>query len=740
MVAVNINLNSLAHAAGTAQVAVWTKQYWNDPWVRSNNVIVQEAVWRVAPGISTATLEYRFGLVASPGQQAATVRAQLDNTRYYVLIQYTGDDGDSQYWLGYSEAPVVTQRSPNGAGDVPTGIQIVPCYGIDRMLQYAWINHAVIKNPKDDAPADEKILPKQSMPIFNRDQKGNKTTVEIGIDVEIEVFETRSFDNIPQQWSSRDILKYLGRFCLPTNDYNQSVFPWAVANDLSMVPDWENPTIDCNKKTCWDVLNELLPDDKMLGWYVNPVIVNRMNFFGELPPIVSRIEITPFSRLPSSVSLPDSRTMPAANRVVTWNSENDPVTDGEVQFDDSDTVDQVIVQGPREIGIGTFMVNRELERAWSDTFTEMYNKAMSEDPGWAALKPWEKAEWNDAFRKRSFLTNVFRLYAIKNDWDGKCYRVQDDSRNPVFQEVPPETESEEPTTYLPYISECELIDDLPIYNGIDYSGDVGTVDESNGRTRQPILAFIRPPVGPFKLVVVQSFWTVTGNQPFRNPNSLPFEVEIKAENEDIPAIAVRSTGAPRHAWDKDFEPNDGDVEKANPKVWGEFNIEQLRVTAAIRGDRRPSWKIPATVNKEFAKRRIIQLDHKSLQHIHIAKGTIVAVDHLGQIKESNGGVLRDPLPVIQSLAMIAAKGLIEPRKSLSIRTGRVVGGVRIGDLIASYNSQSVNTIISEIRIGTPTAEGDSPPPLVMTVTAATNVVDIVALIGRVPEVKETSLK
>lgn len=728
-----IDLSNKGPVAGFPQAKVYTKTNWNSDWIESPNVIAKEAVYRIAPGTSVATLEYRFGTVAVPGQFEPAVLLPLDETRYYVLIVNTGEDGSPFHWIGYSESPIVTKRYPSESGGIQNGVQDVPCYGLDRMLQYAWIDSSIIRNP--DVAANQKWLRKAGAPHFNPKQKGNRTEDKIELQDNVEQYLLEKPNIWFNFWSTRDIIEYLVRFYLPTNDYGIGVIPWAVSPDISMIPNWDRPTIDMKGMTCWDAINELLSPDKMLGWYVEPYVENPTNFFGQQTPIVRNVYIRPFSRLASALTLPSVGSMPANTNRVVWITGGDQFTDGELQFDDSDRVDQVIVQGPREIGVGTFEYEKEYEPGWFEFADEpRYETAKSQDPSWAGLKQWEKTEWNTYYRDLPFLANVFRRYSFLEDWDGTC------GGDPLFQEIPPtDTDGDgdpdgQPKTYIPYLGAVELLENLPLYRGINYEGDPTAIEEKEGLQNLPILAFIERPRAPGTYAIVQNAWTVFGSPPMRNPNTLPYSVKITADNEEGPAFNIDMAGAPRHALaGARFTPNDGDPEKINPKIWGEFDIEKLLITAAMRGDRRPEWKIPATVNREFVKRKIIKLEHAGLQHVHIAAETVVGVDHTGDRIYSQGGVLRDPLPYLRSLCLIAAQNLIEPRKSLSIRSGRVFGSVRLGDLIETYDGTTANVLVNEIRLTTPIAESDSPPPAMMTITASTNFVDIVALIGRVPE-------
>ena len=54
-------------------------------------------------------------------------------------------------------------------------------------------------------------------------------------------------------------------------------------------------------------------------------------------------------------------------------------------------------------------------------------------------------------------------------------------------------------------------------------------------------------------------------------------------------------------------------------------------------------------------------------------------------------------------------------------------------MITTVNGETVNAVIRQMRITSPVIEGDSPPPTIMSIEASTNEIDLVSLVGRVPE-------
>jgi hypothetical protein len=731
-----INLNSLPADDVAITTDVWTKSAWADAFVHQPNLMVQETVWSIAPAVSSATLQWRYGTIKRPGTSIASTVSPITTRGYWVLIRHLDRFGVPAWWLGYADSAITIQRYGNDSG----GVQEVPCWGMDRSLQYATLTTTVHENP--DSEADVKWVRRDQPSFFNPTRPGNRTEEEVVIAGEGESATTRHVfanpgEENPAFWSTREIFKHLVSFHLPTPDYGASVIPFAAHADANNLPNWDSPSLNLDGQTLHSALSELLNADRMLGWCIEPVITTS-GFSGT--PYVQSIGIRPFTRVSSALALPSIGTLPANLNQVDWYDSTDDLTDSEMQVDDSEAVDQVVVRGPREIGVGTFRYDTEWIKDWVDEDIEpedeeeetilaeesLYWKGYSDTAGWAALPINRKRELNEHFRALPKMANVFRRYRIKDDWDGTC------DGDPVFLDL---TDVETPF-YVPYLGDTEFLDELPLFRGVDYEGFAYEVDESRGRQRLPMLVYLEQWFDEGQYIAAQDVHTAFGTPAVRNPNRLGYDISVTADNGPGPGFRVSISGAPAHAigpLGDTFQPNDGDPERINPKIWGSQDIRKALITAAMRGGRRPQYAIPATVTGDMARRRIITLEHPGLQLVEIAAATVVGIDSDGDLLQSNGGTLRNPMPTLQALATIAAKTLVDPRRHISIRTGRFVYGVGLGSIIKTYNDNAANCLVREVRISTPIVESENPPPTTMTIEASTNQVDLVSLVGRVPE-------
>src|SRR5690606_40945344 len=100
----------------------------------------------IAPEISTAALESRYGYGLLPNTSLFASYSPITTWGYFVLIEWFTTD-ESRWWLGYAGKPVTTQIRA-AAGDIPAaGIQRIPCYGLERAFQLSRIDSTVHADP-----------------------------------------------------------------------------------------------------------------------------------------------------------------------------------------------------------------------------------------------------------------------------------------------------------------------------------------------------------------------------------------------------------------------------------------------------------------------------------------------------------------------------------------------------------------------------------------------------------------
>ncbi|MEM6981110.1 MAG: hypothetical protein AAF539_15730, partial [Planctomycetota bacterium] len=598
--ATTINLGQLSAIEAAPRTTVWTKTSWSDAWGIDNRFMVLETRHAIAPSVATATLEYRFGeSVQTPGTVAVRNLPKLTGRGYYVLIRHELAGVEPRWWVGYADSPITVAEY----NDTVTGVQHVPCYGLERAFQYTEIRTTVHDNPNAD-PGDSstEIIRSPESNVFNptgmRPSNRSKDKLSGSSPFASYVFANPADDDL-NWWSTRDIFEHLIVWHLPTNDYGIGVIPFAASSDMSQLPAWDNPTIDPFGKTLFDVLSELLSADRMLGWCLQPTI----SIVGNVPSVDS-VAIRPFTMLTQSLSLPSIGDLPANARIFNLIDTGDDLTDSILQTDDTDSVDQVIVEGPPEIAICTLRHQDEFVKDWTDDQEDDYELALTNAAGFDALDAYQKRDYVTFVRSNAKFRNVYRRFKIKDDWNGEC------NEEPAFLNLNDPNDSNA-ITFVPYLGTLRVLPDLPLFRGVEYDGPVADVDESTGRFRLPILAYLNR-FGQDKFWVLQNFYSSLGGPNFRRPQTMNFEASVVADNERGPGFELRLLGAPRHAIDNQFTPSDGDPEKASPGMWGDLDYRDVEVTVALQGGRRPSFSIPASAPGDLARRRILRFDHEFL--------------------------------------------------------------------------------------------------------------------------------
>lgn len=693
----NVDFDSLPQVFTPQPARVWTRTAWADAWTLRSDLFPLEAQFTLAPEPNTATLYRRYGYVQNPGSVNFTTQTAETARGYWVLIEYPDDDGGAPYyWLGYAESPIDSNHHPARDGLPACGEQTIPCFGMLEVLRWALIESTVHVDPDDD----EELVRTMEGSIFNAGDKGNRHTDKATITEDGDTSDSAHGFALPDQadadwWSTRDIVEHLVAFHLPTPTGLTGAIPFTVDN-LTQLPDWDRPVVETDGRSVGDILDELLSVDRLLVWGVGATATPGT------PPTITSILIHPNTTVASALTLPAFGDVPANPDTFTITNTTDGNTRHSVTKDDSEVVDQVVVRGPLEIGVATYRHEDnpdeasadELENDWESVDEVSYeNGGDGVTPGFAALEQYEQREHNERIRRSPDLVNVFRRFRIKSDWDGKA------NDEDVFTPTPADPD---PITFRPYLAKCEFLSDLPLFAGVDYTGDPTLVDETTGQdVIGPIVTLLHPKDDKhyqFK----QTGRLQIGFRP-TNEDAVPFELEIDPNNDNGPKIDVLVSGGPNHAIAGPiFIGNDADVDQ--DLAFGSFHYNTLAATLAMTSGRRPFWKLPADddFTGDVKRKKVVTIEHPALQLVHIAVDTVVGFDDDGVPETSDGGVLRDPTDVIKSIATVLADHFLNARSRLELRTMRRPTEFQTAGIVTTVSDfGSIDAVIRSITIRTP---------------------------------------
>jgi hypothetical protein len=724
MAAINFDT---APAAITPQPArVWTRPSWGVAWTERTDLIPVDVQWLLAPESSTATLIKKFGRVKVPGATSYATVTPETTRGYFVLIEIPADDPLSTaawYWLGYAESPIMRNYVPARDSLPAAGEQVIPCFGMDALLRQSWLNTTVHVDP--DTPTELKRS--DGATTFNAGQKGNRADAKMTLTVDGEVSESGygyySPGDTPELWSSRDIVEHLVAFHLPTPGgiVNSTGVPFAITG-LNLLSAWDSPTVDTENRSVWDVLNQLIRSDRLLSWAIGAIGT------AGSPPSISAVQIHITTALSSDLTIPGFSPLPANPRTHSVTATTDPLTQIDVIEDDSEVVDQLIVQGPKEIGVGTFALPADMPAVWDAADeTDYETGADGVVAGWAAKEQHDQRMDNDLIRSGYFLRRVFRDFQLPSDWDGTA----DGAANYVFEPVDDGAGGEQ--AFQPYLASCRLLDRLPLYEGVDYEGDVSSVDESGGYSFLSPIVSIVDPSDSVRLATEDAIKLDAGFNP-KHPD-IPFALRMDVQqSETTPAIKLTVEGGPAHAIaGSGFAGNAADVPQEH---WGGWDYKTIKITLAMESPRRSQVALPETLPAaDVYRKKFITLDMTTLRRIHIAAGTIVGWKDDLTPKTSTGGVLRNPTAELTALATVFGQFYLNTRKRVLLRTGRRPMDFAIGDMIESITPfGTVDVQVRSIRVSMP-LDGQGSPTT--EITAASSLFDPMQLFTGIEQRRQT---
>ena len=698
---------------------VWTKPNWQSEWVQRDDLFPTDCQWTAGTTLPSATLNYRYGEVLLPGYPNTVNLSRITARGYFVLIAWGTHDGIPLYWLGFAESAITSGHVPARNGQPDTGTQTIPCFGLARALQECWIVTTVHENP--DEEADE---PKRSFggSVFNKNNRGNRSSTKQSFEDGLEGYVFANPDEDGDWWNSRDIIEHLFAFHLPTpaSVKTDGGIPWTLAG-VNALPNWDRPVIDTDGQNVSQILAKLVSSERLLNWTVG-ANAQFVDFYS--PPTIDELRIQLFTHVPSPLSLPAFGNVPANTNQLNIICSQDPKTKVTVTEDESEVVDQLILRGPREMAVATFTLD-EFEEDWTPADETEYGIGGANSAGWSTLRLSEKRERNDAVRADSKLAKVYRSWRLKKDWDGQVEGF-DDERLPVFY-VPDEGD-----TYVPFLGGIEFLESLPLYAGVDYTEAVDDIDEDDARVRMQPIFMIENPQSEKLEDFSRSHRLSVG---FRDgsANAIPVTLTGNLDNEFGPRITINVDGGPQHAIIKDFVQNDADVPQ---KRWGEFDHETMQMTLAVKNDRRPWIAIPASVSADVVRRKLITIEHPSLELVYIAESTLVGFEDDGEPKyQDAGGVLRDPTNQFKALGTMMGSFYLQPRRRCVIETGWRWSSVQIGSILTSVSTWSgpINAPVIEIRVQNPLQSGAERVAPTMTIVAATQRFDPMALLVPIDE-------
>lgn len=709
MLTVDWTTNSITNS--TTQ-AVYIRRRWSDPWSYQSNLWAVERVWSLLPSAPTATLTLDYGPILPHGGTSFGVQTKLDIAGWYVKIIDTCADG-LLTWAGFIDEVGDDQGGMIGTGPsaIASGRQTFVAYSMAQLLAHEIVTRARWAAASEDRWAG-------CAGTFNENGKGNKSFSTVTGEA---VFHSGHLtEDYGDFWSSRDIATYLLKFAKPVNSADEEKIKFRIDN-LTLIPNWDKPTIECEGRSVLQLLNEV----------VNPGRMLQMSSLLDESTTPNTVVLKVHSLASTSISLPNGETHTANAETVSLATTLAHDTNVVVQGSVTSRADQIVVRGDRRETCGTFQITTDasatqiLQEMFSSTVVTAYQNAASASTGYSGLTSTEKKRRNAIARNRKSVEDCYRVFTINSDSDMTV------SGGFVF-------EKDDATRYYPWWSEVQFNQKLPFKRGIDYSGTAisGNTHDDKKKPedyRPPLVMFKRPSSSPANYLQCDRMAAVDGDPSFAASvgveyNQLAFTLEVQgAEQHAIAhgrftALADDKTTAEYGSWD----------------------YRDAKCTISIREDRFVEGRYPLdtqlATNLDMIRRKVIYAG-PSYKLVRVINGTAVDVATDGTLSTTTAaGKIRDDVGKLDAIAKLAASWWLTARKVLRLSSARPSASVFVGQMVVYINpgtahADTINTVISEVRLSTPLGEGGASQPATFTLTTAMGELDALAFAPQSPTVQ-----
>lgn len=723
---------------------VYVKAGWNDAWSLEPYLEVDEVVWSAAPSLPTASLTWHYGWLARPGSVDFERVLRLgDRHRWYVKIvmQLEFDDATNLWtektWYGLIDVQEdqiggvqVTRDDQGNVVNTSNGEQKITAYGLERILQETFMASA-------KWTIDGQLNTIERGLTFNDRGLPNRYPVRLPLGY---VFHGRRDDNNaqPAWWSTRKAVEYLVNWPTPPNP--TFVLTAADANNL---PDWDHPALPTDQVRVYDLIDQLIPRQRLLGWYLE-VVTNNAD------PPVDIVYLRTFTYTPQAIPIGIAGATPIPANLDQYELvlEQDRTATVALKESTITSYDQVVLRGARRRSCFTISFDdSSLVKGWSAAQQTDYETGAALAANWPAAAEVKKRQERLAeYRSADPVRNVFRRYTVPGTWDGQAKGGITDPLDPLYLEsghpVFPQHQPLDPNApaaiaarppFPVYRLDMHLLPELPLLAGVDYSGTkiaTRTVDESTARRNREELPMI-------------VFWKLPNTDPQRWANveelgrTAKIEKEADADNHywsgavfvvpGEPAFDLVVQGQPQHVLaDGSF------IALAEDTLAGPLGAHDWRdmlVTVCMPDDRFVQGQYPAAVPAARAQDapRVLYLDAgEGYRQDYVAVGTIVAVDAAGDLVRSTGGYVKDDTPILSAGARVAYEWYNLTRHVLTITTqylldfhlGSMV--LTLGDPNVPALQLAVNSPMTEFRLLIPRGTAESPPdaPMLSITTGA----------------------
>lgn len=670
-------------------ITCYTKAAWADAWVQKPLLQAMSITDQAAPGHSSATLCYRYGIGMLPAigtrkaDRALTPIPRGSLIGNYVRIVVNG----LGTWFG-----IIIDNADGRIGTsngVPMGMEQYTAFGLSWFLdQSKPITKSKVKQQGGEYEVNRAIP-------FNGGTDGRKRGNRLSAanyDPTTKVFTDRTISTDVALWTAANAIEYLIAKFPPKNSAGSTLLPFALHSSALTFLNYELPMVAYDGLPLWQIFNRIIDRRRGLGWHT---VVES-----------NAIKIVVWSQNQTPITLATGGTIPANANQASYNF------DGAINIRNADVSttlmtrwDQVLCRGERAGTVFTVRPQSNMEPDWVTADQTKYNTAASAQTGYSVLSDADKEAANNDRRAADDLSKVFSWWRLRKDWNGRS--DTDPSTGTAAYALPLiDSYGAVDTTKRAPIMRGGLRFEtfLPMRPHVDYS--VGALTKATGNSDTDESDFL-PPFVLFKLPSIRSGddagWVhaerinaANSSSSSKRPHKYSVDLAVR---EDAPGIMMRVVGEPQHYICKElYTPNSSFEAIASGEG---INSDDWLATVYVlqdqfcRGQHPHDDDLPA-----LDLVRQLTLDVPDAHFDVIPPGTIVGVSAGTLKKTALGGTLRDDRDKLTDLARLAFEWYGKDRRILNLSFRSLVSGFSVGNLITTIGSgdtlETINTCITSI--------------------------------------------
>lgn len=384
---------------------------------------------QASPLIDEARLSYIYGPIIrendsddAPGAAAAKLVEPQDLIGKFVriIVPGMGVDDDDFYWYGLIETDakellgsMTDGDLTDGSEDSPRGVQLFIALGLARLLELQPVRTSSIANTiGSTGPQSNLIAVAEGLP-FNGNGRG-----------ELDERGNMYFDNATQSaifselpagadlWDAGSAAEYLLADNLPLDQAGTPVCQWKIVYDSGSL-DWYDVTVKTDGRTLKEVLDELIPRRRGVGWFVE---------FDEDQGYQGMAQVTVFSFLKDEIeAITGAEPVSIAANPDQKSLDFETAFDAEVELTNtiSQQFDEVVAQGAFRTTTLTFPFTTAagvVQPDWTAADETSYLNGASGEVGYGVLNTEAQYQRNRVWRTKDQLRHVFRRYRLATSW------------------------------------------------------------------------------------------------------------------------------------------------------------------------------------------------------------------------------------------------------------------------------------------------------------------------------------